>query len=154
MPGHIDSTHRIVIDAPVDRCLMFFTPHGETFWVDGWLPEYRAPWGARTQAGQVFTTGEGEALTIWMVCDFDRGAHRARYARVTPGSRTGFVEVCCTALEPGRTQVAVRYTLTALSEEGAQALSAFEGEAFARMIDGWAREIHARLPQLLSARID
>ena len=29
MPQHLHATHRIVVDAPVDRAFMFFTPAGE-----------------------------------------------------------------------------------------------------------------------------
>jgi hypothetical protein len=153
MPRHVHASRRIVVDAPVDRCFMFFTPDGETLWVDGWQPAYLHPADGRTEAGMVFTTGHGEEHTVWMLVDFDRAQHRSRYARVTPGSRTGFVEVRCRALGAERTEVEVAYTLTALSEGGAQVLQAFEGARFAEMIDGWGREIAARLPALLAARI-
>jgi hypothetical protein len=153
MPIHIDSVHRIVVHAPVDRCFMFFTPAGEELWVDGWRPTYRHPSDGSTCEGMVFTTGHGDELTVWMLADFDRAAHRSRYARVTPGSRTGFVEVQCRAIDARSTEVSVRYTMTALSEQGSQALLAFEQPHYAEMIDGWAAEIAARLPQLLTAEI-
>ena len=47
----------------------------------------------------------------------------------------------------------MRYAMTALSEQGAQALQAFEPPRYAQMIDGWAAETAARLPQLLAADI-
>jgi hypothetical protein len=147
------ASHRIVVDAPVDRCFMFFTPHGETLWVDGWQPRYLPPADGRTEAGMVFTTGEGPEHTVWMLADFDRVQHRSRYARVTPGSRTGFVEVRCRALDAQRTEVEVAYTLTALSEAGAEVLQGFEGPRFVAMIEGWRREIAARLPALLAAEL-
>ncbi|MFZ5543023.1 MAG: SRPBCC family protein [Pseudomonadota bacterium] len=150
---HVQSRHRITVDAPVDKCFMFFTPAGETLWVDGWQPRYLHPADGRTEPGMVFTTGEVADHTIWMLVDFDRAAHYSRYARVTPGSRAGFVEVRCRALAAGRTEVEVGYTLTALNEQGAQLLQAFEGERFMQMIDGWAREIAGRLDRLMSADI-
>jgi hypothetical protein len=73
--------------------------------------------------------------------------------RCTPGSRTGTVEVRCRALDGERTEVEVDYALTALSTEGEQALEHYEGEAFGQMIDGWGREIAARLAELLLATI-
>jgi hypothetical protein len=153
MPRHVRSTHRIVIEAPVDRCFMFFTPAGEELWVEGWRPEYLHPADGRTEAGMVFTTGHGAEATIWLLADFDRQAHRSRYVRCTPGSRTGTVEVCCRALDEGRTEVEVGYALTALGPEGEQALEAYEGEAFGTMIEGWSREIAARRAELLAATI-
>ncbi|HEV8691213.1 MAG TPA: SRPBCC family protein [Ideonella sp.] len=153
MPRHVQASHRIVIDAPVDRCFMLFTPAGEELWVDGWQPTYVHPEDGRTEAGMVFTTGAGDETTVWTLADFDRAQHRSRYLRCTPGSRTGLVEVRCKALEGGRSEVQVGYTMTALSEAGEQVLEAFEGERFAAMIDGWAREIAARREFLLQAEI-
>jgi hypothetical protein len=153
MPRHVHSRHRIVVEAPVDRCFMFFTPAGEELWVEGWRPDYLHPADGRTEAGMVFTTGHGGEATIWLLADFDRDAHRTRYVRCTPGSRTGTVEVRCHALDGERTEVEVSYALTALGPVGEQSLEAYEGEAFTAMIDGWAREIAARRAELLAATI-
>lgn len=153
MPRHLHASHRIVVDAPVDQAYMYFTPAGEELWVEGWQPTYLHPAHGGTEAGMVFTTGQGEELTIWTLADFDRRAHRSRYLRCTPASRTGIVEVRCTALDAGRTEVWVSYTLTALNAAGERVLEDFEGEHYAAMIDGWARAIDARSEQLLAAQI-
>jgi hypothetical protein len=153
MPRHLHASHRIVVEAPVDQAFMFFTPAGEELWVDGWQPTYVHPGDGRTEAGMVFTTGRNDELTIWTLADFDRLAHSARYLRCTPASRTGLVEVRCAALDAGRTEVWVSYTLTALNAVGERALEDYEGGNFAAMIDGWAREITARRELLLAAAI-
>jgi hypothetical protein len=101
----------------------------------------------------VFTTGQGDELTIWTLADFDRAARRSRYLRCTPASRTGLVEVHCTALDADRTRVTVGYTMTALDAAGERALEDYEAARFAAMIDGWARAIAARREVLLGARI-
>ncbi len=153
MPIHTHAAHTIEVDAPVDQCFMYFTPAGEELWVDGWQPRYVHPADGRTEAGMVFTTGEGADHTVWMLADFDRGAHRSRYARVTPGSRTGFVEVQCRALDGGRTAATVAYTMTALSPEGEQVLEGFEGERFRAMINEWAGLLARHRGRLIEARI-
>jgi hypothetical protein len=38
MKRHLQCRHRIVVDLPVDRAFMLFTPAGEERWVDGWAP--------------------------------------------------------------------------------------------------------------------
>ncbi len=153
MPRHLHASHRIVVDGPLDQAFMWFTPAGEALWVDGWRPNYLHPGDGRTEAGMVFTTGQGDELTIWTLADFDRAAHRSRYLRCTPASRTGFVEVRCAALDEARTEVWVSYTLTALNAAGERVLEGFEGERFAAMIDGWAQAIAARRELLLAAAI-
>lgn len=144
MPRHVSNAHHIVVDAPVDQAFHFFTPAGEELWVAGWRPRYLHPADGRTEAGMVFTTGEGDELTIWTLADFDPVRHRSRYLRCTPATRTGMVEVQCAALDAERTGVSVRYTLTALNPAGERELEAFEGQRFAAMIDGWADQIRAR----------
>jgi hypothetical protein len=145
MPQRIRSQHTVTIQAPIDACFDLFTPAGEERWVDGWKPVYVLPTDGRTELDMVFVTGDGDERTVWMLTALDAAAHRLRYARVTPASRTGHVEVQCRALDPHRTEVTVGYTLTALTEAGAARLSAYEGEAFVAMIEGWRDSIHRML---------
>ena len=153
MPRRLHVSQRIVVDAPVDQAFMFFTPAGEELWVDGWKPTYIHPSDGRTESGMVFLTGRGDELTVWTLADFDREAHRSRYVRSTPASRTSLVEVRCAALDEARTEVWVSYTLTALNAHGERVLENFEGERFTAMIDDWARRIAERRELLLAASI-
>jgi len=149
---HIRETHRIRIAAPIEQCIRFFTPRGEELWVAGWTPRYIHPPDGRTQAGMVFTTGADANLTIWMMVDF--ASNHARYARVTPGVRTGFVDVRCHAASATETDVDVMYELTALTAAGAETLAAYAPDKYPSMIDEWKTLIDAKLPQLLAARIE
>lgn len=149
----VRNQHRIPIAAPADVAFMFFTPAGERLWVDGWDPCYIHPPTGETRAGMVFTTGRGNDFTIWQLADFDRTTRRARYVRTTPALRTGFVEVRCLPLDSGNCEAVIGYDLTALSPEGERSLDAYEGRAYAAMIDGWAKAIGARLPDLLRAQL-
>lgn len=139
---------------PIERCFRLFTPSGESLWIDDWAPRYLHPSDGRTERGMVFTTGDGDDHTIWMLADFDPERHYSRYVRTTPASRTGSVEVACTALSADETAVEVGYTLTALTDRGRQDLEQFAPEPFAQMIDGWKALIDARLPALLVATFD
>lgn len=153
MPLRTHASHRIFVNAPADKACMFFTPAGEELWVDGWAPRYVYPVDGTTRQGMVFCTGQGPDLTVWTLLEFDRDAMRSLYLRCTPATRTGTVEVVCSALAASRTQVDVTYTLTALSPQGEVVLEAFEGPAFASMIEGWATDIDRHLPRLLAASI-
>ena len=144
--------HRIRVDAPVERAFMYFTPAGESHWVEGWQPAYLHPDDGRTEAGMVFTTGAGPEVTVWTLADFDRSTHRSRYLRCTPASRLAVVEIACRPLDADRTEVDVSYTLTALNAGAEPALVAF-GAGFTAMIDGWAARIAACREHLLAVEL-
>lgn len=154
MSKHVRAQHTITIDLPVEQCQKLFTPAGEELWIDEWRPRYHHPADGRTQPGMVFSTGSGDELTVWSLVDYESGErHRARYTRVTPALRSGTVEVRCRALAPQRTEVDVRYELTALTPAGENSLQAYEPAPFAEMIEGWRAMIGARLPALATASI-
>lgn len=153
MSTRICARHRIHLPAPIGQCHRFFTAAGEELWIDGWRPSYVHPTDGRTEAGMVFTTGEDEQFTIWTMVDFDTERHYSRFVRVTPALRTALVEIQCHAGAAGGTDVEVRYTLTALTPQGAASLADFEGPAFVAMIEGWARNIASNLPTLLAQPI-
>jgi hypothetical protein len=150
MPLHIASTRTLRLPLPADTAFLLFTPKGEEAWIPEWRPRYIRPADGRTGPGMVFTTGEGEDFTIWQVLAFDRAARRSLYARTTPAARAGTVGVQVAPLGPDEAEVQVRYELTALTPPAGQGLAQYEGEAFARMIDGWGAAIVQRLPALAS----
>lgn len=151
MPAQIQNQRRILIAAPADVAFQFFTPAGEQIWIDDWRPRYIHPSDGTTVAGMVFTTGEGPEHTIWQLLDFDPGRRMSRYARTTPGLRTGTVTVQATALDTQSTEVLVHYDMTALSDAGAASLEQYLDPAFAQALDAWGEKIRRRLPQLLQA---
>lgn len=151
MAKHISATHRIAVELPIDQCQALFTPAGEELWVDGWTPKYLHPDSGHTVPGMVFSTGEDEELTIWMLIDYTQHPHCARYVRTTPASRTGTVDVTCKMISDASTEVTVTYTMTALSESGEMILDEFVGESYCEMIQAWKMKIDARLPELRKA---
>jgi hypothetical protein len=138
---HVERRHSIILAGPIDRVFPLFTPAGEKLWIAGWDPEFLHPVSGETRDGMVFRTGHGDDMTLWACVDFDLGAHRVRYVRVTPASRFGFVEVVCRELPNGRTEAAVAYAFTALNEEGEKYLSGLTEDAFAEMIERWREMI-------------
>jgi hypothetical protein len=135
---HISREHRIVLDGTPEIVFPMFTPEGEELWVEGWAPDYLHPAGVRaTSQDMVFRTRHGGEETLWSCVKWDPDAGEVRYARVTPGSRMGFVDVACRTLPQGGSEVVVRYSLTALSEAGAALLAELDQERFAAMIEGW-----------------
>ena len=142
---HVERTGTFFLPIPPDEALPHFTPEGESRWVPGWEPvAHHAPGGTLAAAGAVFTTAVGGETTLWLVLDFERDSRHARYARITPGSRMGTVDVVCRE-RPGGTEVEVTYALTSLSLEGESVLEALTEDTFAEMLADWDRKIRATL---------
>jgi hypothetical protein len=152
---HILRTGRLTVAAPVDRAFALFTPLGETRWVEGWNPTFHHPSHGEAQLGSVFTTGQGDGATHWVIVDWRPDEHRVRYARVTPGNRAGTVAVACrprnggvgTGTEAAATEVEVTYDLTATTDAGDAELATWTPEWFAGYLEEWSAAI-ARMSEV------
>jgi hypothetical protein len=142
---HVSRSHEITIDAPIADVFPLFTPAGEELWVEGWKPDYLHPDSGETRRGMIFTTGQGAERTIWSVADYDPERHVARYVRVTPASRFGYVDIACEPAGTTRTRVRVAYTYTALTESGNGFIERFTEESYRQMIEEWRELIGAYL---------
>ncbi len=140
--NHLERRHSIVLEAPIARVFPLFTPLGEKLWVDGWNPEFLYPANGETSDGMVFRTRHGEEETLWACVEWDPAVHRVRYARVTPTSRFGFVEVMCRETDANCTEATVAYAFTALTPGGQSYLSDMTEAAFARMIEEWKKRLN------------
>ncbi len=149
----VEHTHSITVDAPVARVFLLFTPLGETLWAQGWEPEFIAPKSGITERFMVFRTGAGAGETLWSCVDWEPAKHFVRYARVTPASRFGIVEVQASAVDRTKTNVTVTYRYVALTAEGEAELAAFTEDAFRAMIDGWQTAVSAWLARNPDAEI-
>jgi hypothetical protein len=111
----------VAVALPPERAMFLFTAAGERLWAPGWEPAF--PAGEQEDAGSVFVTASGGVETFWVIVE--RGESSVRYARVAPGMSAGTVEVRLRADGDG-TLAEVAYDLTALSEEGDEALAKLE----------------------------
>jgi hypothetical protein len=134
---HVRREHSIFVDATVERVFPLLTPRGEALWVPGWNPVYLHPASGEMTLGMVFTTGGADDTTYWSVVAYDPTRYVSRYARVTPASRFGFVDVSCTAATAARTNVTVAYTYTALTAAGNAFIDALTDAAYREMIEEW-----------------
>ena len=142
---HVVRTGSLTLPLAPDTALPYFTPEGESRWVPGWEPvAHHAPGDTLAHAGAVFSTAVGGETTLWLVLDFDRDRRHARYARITPGSRLGTVDVRCEPDGDG-SRVHVTYELTSISTLGESVLEALTDEAYAEMLRDWEAKIRAIL---------
>lgn len=133
-------TGTLHVDAAPEHAFQLFNAPGEKLWIDEWDPVILSGGDGRPK-GSVFVTGEGTHQTTWVVVDYDAVALHVRLARITPGSRAGTVEVNARSDGSGGAEIEVTYELTALSEDGNQALAEFDANHFAHMLAEWEQMI-------------
>jgi hypothetical protein len=136
----ISRSGTVRVDAPPEHVFPLFPAPGERLWVPGWDP-YIVTGGHGLERGSVWLTGNGADRTIWLVVDYDPEILHARYARITPESRAGTVEVLARPDGEDGTDVQVTYELTALNEHGVEALAGFGEDDYAQMMLEWERLI-------------
>jgi len=139
-------SHSFELPLPMSEAFRFFEPEGERAWAPGWNPAYVYPASGEPEKGMVFTTGEGEEHTIWIVMEYARDAGAVQYARITPYVRTAIVRVQCSPSGAGSTRVAVSYEYTGLSEAGNAYVRSMDEEAYRAFIDSWGEAIMKELP--------
>ena len=110
---------------------------------DGELRVDAPPGQDGREKGAVFVTTHGGEKTIWVVVDFDPGSLHVRYARISPESRAGTVQVRLRADGRGGSLAEVAYELTALNEAGNRELANFGPRHFALMMQEWEDAIRA-----------
>ena len=133
-------TGTLRVDAAPEHAFQLFNAPGERLWIEGWDPVILSGGDGRPR-GSVWITGDETNQTIWVVVDYDPVALHARYARVTPNSRAGIVEIFARPDGSGATEVEVSYELTALNVHGNEALASFGDEDFKQMLVEWERLI-------------
>jgi hypothetical protein len=132
------------LDAPLVRVFPLFTAEGERAWAPGWEPRVLS--GAE-ERGSAFVTQAQDGRTVtWIVADYRPREGRVSYARLVQDSNIGLVDVVCTESRNGGTDVAVRYTLTAVSEAGSAFVAGFLAEDhYTTMIEEWRAAISRAL---------
>ena len=138
-------SHSFELPLPSTQAFHFFEPEGERSWAPGWNPIYVFPADGHPEKGMVFTTGEGDDHTIWIVLGHSPSGGAVEYARITPGARLAIVRVQCSALDASSTRVTVSYEFTGLSEAGNAYVRSMDEASYRAFIESWGQTIRARL---------
>lgn len=131
-------SHEILVDLPLTEAMPLFTPRGEEAWVPGWKPTYISPTSGETCDEMLFVTNHDGETTYWTCMNWQPDDGHVRYLRLTPGSRTGFVDVRCRENGANSTRVLIAYELHALTDAGQTHLDGMTRDKFADTIDQWA----------------
>ena len=133
-------TGTLHVDATPEHAFQLFNAPGERLWVPGWDPVVLRGGDGR-EKGSVWVTDVEAVATIWVVVDYDPESLHARYARISPDSSAGTVEVFARSDRRGGTDVDVSFELTALNDAGNRKLADFDAEFFSQMMFDWEQLI-------------
>ena len=147
-------THNFDVAAPIELVFPLFDAQHEAEWAPDWRYTPREPQPFRTIRNAVFEVPHNAAFEdpqaqspeLWVVLEFDAGAHRVEYLAVHGRHFVRRVTVTC---QPhGReTRVSVRYDLTALDADGQAKLSHFDDSYLA----SWERPVRDAARRRLGA---
>jgi hypothetical protein len=124
------------LNAPLAKVFPLFTAQGERAWAPGWEPRILS--GAEERGSAFITTAHNGSTVTWIVIDYRPAQGRASYARLVQDSNIGIVDVACTEVAGGGTDISVRYTLTPVSEAGESFVAEFLADQhYTTMIEEW-----------------
>ncbi|MFZ2445615.1 MAG: hypothetical protein WAW37_04605 [Syntrophobacteraceae bacterium] len=109
-------------------------PVREAEWAEGWDPLTVYTRSGFAESDCVFTTGEKDPDSIWVITDFDRKHHRLEIVKVTPGMTVGRIRIALSENGAGDTDAAVSYMYTAISPDGEEFVRAYSEEFFKRFM--------------------
>lgn len=124
------------LNAPMARVFPLFTAQGERAWAPGWEPRILS--GGEERGSAFITTAHNGSTVTWIVIEYRPSQGRASYARLVQDSNIGIVDVACTEVAGGGTDISVRYTLTPVSEAGESFVARFLADRhYTTMIEEW-----------------
>lgn len=128
------------INAPPPKVFSLLCPVREAEWLFAWDCEIIYSESGFAEEGGVFISSsshEGEKGTIWLVTKRDEDNNEIEFARITPESRIGKLDISVEETEGSNSLVNVSYTFTALNENGNRFIEEFTEEEFIESMKFW-----------------
>jgi len=109
-------------------------PVREREWAEGWDPLAVYSKSGFAEKDCVFTTGEKNPESIWVITEFDPAGHRLAIVKVSPGMTVAAIMISLAENESGNTDAEVVYTYTAISREGEEFVKDYSQDFFDRFM--------------------
>ena len=123
-------------------------PVREREWAEGWYSRTVYSTSGFAENGCIFTTGEENPESFWVITDFDLGRYRLGIVKVTPGMTVAEITISLAEDESGNTDAEVSYMYTAISREGEEFVKDYSQEFF----DGFMQFLESALNNFLDKR--
>jgi hypothetical protein len=136
---------KILINSGLNKVFPLFTPEGEKKWAKGWDFEPIFPQPFQTCENSIFRTGSHDhnvEPALWIINTYNTKKHYIEYIRIEPSVKLGQIKVNCSQMDSKDTEVQVRYTYTALSDEGNIFIENFTENKYLEYIGDWELAIN------------
>ena len=105
-------------------------PVREREWAEGWDPLAVYSKSGLAESDCIFTTGQEDPESIWVITEFDPVRHSLEIVKVSPGMTVCRITINLAEDESGNTDADVTYMYTAISPEGEQFVGEYSQEFF------------------------
>ena len=109
-------------------------PVREREWAEGWDPLAVYSESGFAEKDCVFTTGEENPESIWVITEFDPLGQRLKIVKVSPGMTVAGITISLAENEAGDTDAEVVYMYTAISREGEEFVRDYSQNFFDRFM--------------------
>ncbi|MHC1728334.1 MAG: hypothetical protein AB9866_20415 [Syntrophobacteraceae bacterium] len=129
-PVRVERTYTQKLRGKPDDVFPLLCPVREKEWVDGWDPLEIYTHSGFAEKDCVFTTGEENPESIWVITNFDYSRHLLEVVKVTPGMTVARITISLSENETGGTDAEVVYRYTAISPDGEEFVKGYSEEFF------------------------
>jgi hypothetical protein len=144
---HAETSITLHLPAPPAMAFPLFGPVRESEWSPHWSPRFLYPLNPTQSAGAVFTVGEKDAETVWMLSTYDEAGLVIGYVILWHGMCATKLDIALKPAAQNTTEATVTYRRTALSEAGDKYVREF-AQDFPSQRDHWEHAISQRLREL------
>jgi hypothetical protein len=118
-------------------------PVREAEWLDEWSYNLIYSESGVAEEGCVFSTAyKGEKDTIWIITEHNKEKKLVEFTRVTPESRASILSISVKTEKKNTSNVYIKYTYTAICEEGNKFIDEFTEDAFLAAVKFWEKSMN------------
>ena len=147
-PRRVTRTYTQRLVADTERVFPLLCPVREREWTRGWDPLAVYSISGFAENDCIFTTGEENPESIWVITEFDPVRYRLEIVKVSPGMTVARIFIRLAENESGNTDAQVVYMYTAIGLEGERFVKEYSQEFF----DGFMQFSESALNSFLDGR--
>ncbi len=143
-PTRVTHNYTQHLDATPDIVFPLLCPVRERDWVPGWNPAWILSTSGVAEEDCVFATDDEHGQSVWLITDHQPPTYVRMY-KLTPGLVLTRLDISLRPHETTATTADVRYSYTALSDDGGVWVAERTADWYVRFMKEWEKELNAYL---------